>query len=97
MRKILIGALVLLATAYLAATGCGGESVHDPTDVCTAHDAGLSYGGACTLNNDCASCVCHYFDGDHVTQCTISCKTDTECPLGSEGHKCSGEGFCKPP
>ena len=98
MRTILIGALVFLAMAYLSAAGCGGgDSGHDPTDVCTARDAGLAFGGACTRNNDCASCVCHYFDGDHVTECTTTCTSSPECPIGSEGHKCSDEGFCKPP
>lgn len=91
-RLVATGALLL----PVVAAGCDkGES--NATDPCTISDAGAPFGTLCTHNTECASCICHTFGGDDVTQCSLTCTSSDQCPAGSEGHKCSDEGYCKGP
>lgn len=77
-------ALILLSFAASLLAACGGNSSPAPIDgaVCTAPGT-TAFMSACTMNTDCASCLCQNFG--HVTLCTKSCTVAGDCALPSHG------------
>jgi spore coat protein A len=55
--------------------------------------AGLPFGASCTDGPSCASGFCALF-GDGSMHCSVSCANGETCPVGSQGSKCNGKGFC---
>ena len=52
------------------------------------------FGDCCTEGSQCASGVCHKY-GDGTQACTQKCSTAADCPEGSQGKKCNGQGVCR--
>lgn len=82
MRRLLLAALLVLAACS-----------KDDAPVCT--DAGAkAFAEPCATDCECASGVCFTF-GNGTTVCSLECSSNDECPPGSEGQKCNGQGFCR--
>lgn len=78
----------VLVTLSLGACGedskaCGGKTGND-----------RAFGECCTAASECASGVCWKF-GDGSQSCTLKCSTAADCPSGSQGQKCNGQGYCR--
>jgi spore coat protein A len=56
-------------------------------------DAGLPFGASCTTDAGCQSGWCALF-GNGSMHCTVSCADGQVCPVGTQGSKCNGKGFC---
>ncbi len=86
-------ALAVLASFLIGAGSCGSGG--DAADGGCEGDPGVGvFGDDCTVDDDCASCVC--FEFGTGTWCTIRCTSDDDCPEGSQGRKCNGYGYCRP-
>lgn len=73
-----------------AATGC----VDDPGEIQPQFVEG--FGRLCVAEKDCSQGVrCFTFSGGN-RRCTVPCKFDGECPAGTQGRKCDGQGYCLP-
>jgi len=83
---------IALVTAWvLSFAGCSSDD--DPV-VCP--DAGAKvFGDTCAASCECSAGLECFTFGDGTTTCTPTCTTDEECPEGSQGHKCNGQGRCR--
>jgi len=85
----------IIAGVLLSASACGGKKDPGP-DAGACADAGTKgFGEACASACECSSLVCFAF-GDGTSSCTLNCSSNTECPSGSQGQKCNGQGACRP-
>jgi spore coat protein A len=55
--------------------------------------AGLPFGATCTTDASCQSGFCASF-GNGSMHCSVSCADGQVCPVGTQGSKCNGKGFC---
>jgi hypothetical protein len=69
----------------------GGKSEAGQTKDGAAKKA---FGDPCNANDQCATHICHKF-GDGTQACTRACKQNSDCPAGSQGQKCNGQGVCR--
>lgn len=83
--------LAVLFGTWLAVAACGQN---DPAPVCTDAGGTKEFGARCSAACECASNFCFTF-GDGTSTCTIECSADEECPVGSQGRKCNGQGVCR--
>ncbi|HEY3351978.1 MAG TPA: hypothetical protein VGQ83_01895 [Polyangia bacterium] len=106
MKRLLLAAALLIGACGGSSTG--RDAAPAGTDAAVADDAGpaatdgaagdaaaLAFGAACTDPAQCASNVCFTF-GDGSRLCTLQCTAPDQCPAGSQGQKCNGQGYCRP-
>lgn len=84
--------LLLSVAIVLAGCGCGGKEEPEAVD---AAPGSLQFGDDCSSAVQCESGVCFEF-GDGSQLCSSTCTADDQCPDGSRGHHCNGEGYCRP-
>ena len=80
----------MLAVLVTLALGACGED----TKACAKTGNDRPFASCCTANSECTSGVCFKF-GDGTQACTEKCKTAADCPSGSQGKKCNGQGYCR--
>jgi hypothetical protein len=80
-----------LVAALLSATACGDD---DDAGNCADAAATNVFADPCSTDCECASNLCFTY-GDGTSACTIECSSNDECPEGSQGKKCNGQGVCR--
>lgn len=61
-----------------------------------AAEGALPFGATCGAPAECETGVCYLF-GDGTMHCTRTCDdggAGDDCPLGTQGRKCNGKGYC---
>lgn len=80
---------VLAIALALASCEAGDEAA-----VCTDAGPTKEFAEPCRSDCECLSDLCFTY-GDGTSACTIECSADDDCPEGSQGNKCNGQGVCR--
>ena len=70
-----------------------GDAGNDQDAPAPDGQAGLPFGASCSDDASCESGFCALF-GDGSMHCSVSCANGEACPVGTQGSKCNGKGFC---
>jgi len=85
-----------LSIGSVACHGADSSKTIVPTDAEPWDGAPYAdFGKSCTADSDCHGGTCFAF-GDGTQLCTFPCTTAEQCPAGSQGKKCNGQGRCRP-